>query len=402
MTVAKVAQGIPPCLAWLLLLLPGTAPAERPCIKSITAGPKIAWDSQAGFEYRVSWSWWPSGPWEPLGDYLRGTGAEMSVYDDAGEAVLKLYRLEIRELVPAGMARIPGGAYEMGDHFGLDPLYSVPVHTVRVDTFFMDATELTNAHFCAFLNAAWQAGEIVSGEEAPFGDLALCSAEDPLRVCVWLRTSSIPGCDIFYDEFSDSLEVVFDRDLHPVVRVAWWGAAAYSNWRSEKEGLTPCYDLDTLECNFGADGYRLPTEAEWEYAARGGLQCAVYPWGDEIDGSKANYADSGDPHDNDGYIAIGAPTTPVGSYPPNGYGLYDMAGNAMELCNDYFYCYYYRYCVENGITDNPTGPPPSHESGHVWRGGSCYSTPLDLSCGLRRPSPADPFGFRCVRRPRSP
>jgi formylglycine-generating enzyme required for sulfatase activity len=403
MSIAKVGRAIPTCLAWLLLAFPGTAPGEKPRIKSITPGPKIAWDSQAGFEYRVSWGWWPRGPWEPLGDYLRGTDHEMWVYDDAGDAVVKLYRLEIRELVPAGMARVPGGTYEMGDHFGLDPMYSLPVHTVRVDTFFMDATEVTNADFCALLNEAWQAGEIVTGEVSPFGDPVVRGAEDPYSVYLWLRTWGTLSCDIFFDEFSDSFEVVFDRDLHPVVRVAWRGAAAYCNWRSEKEGLAPCYDLHTWECNFALDGYRLPTEAEWEYAARGGLRYAIYPWGDGIDGSKANYADSGDRHENDGFIGLGEPTTPVGSYPPNAYGLHDMAGNVMELCNDYFDWYYYRYCVENRISDNPTGPlAPVCGGGHVFRGGSCNSNPLDLSCGLHAPPGTGALGFRCVRRPRSP
>lgn len=403
MNVARITRAILGCLGCLLLLtLPGTAPAERPSIKSITPGPKIAWDSQSRFEYRVSWSWSPGGPWEPLGDYLRGTDHEMWVYDDAGAAVMKLYRLEIRELTPAGMARIPAATYDMGDHFGLDPRYSVPVHTVRVNTFFMDTTEVTNGDFCAFLNAAWRAGEIVIGETSPFGEPVACSAGDADSLYLWLRTGWMPDCDIFYDEFFDSLEVLFGRDLHPVVRVAWRGAAAYCNWRSQKEGLTPCYDPHTWECNFAVDGYRLPTEAEWEYAARGGLGYAIYPWGDEIDGSKANYAESGDAHDNDAYIGIGAPTTPVGSYAPNACGLYDMAGNVMEWCNDNFDYYYYQYCVENEITDNPSGPPPAKESHHVWRGGSCYSSPLDLSCGLHAPSGSGALGFRCVRRPRSP
>ena len=134
-----------------------------------------------------------------------------------------------------------------------------------------------------------------------------------------------------------------------MVEVSWYGSAAYGNWRSTQDGRDPSYNLSTWECNFDANGYRLPTEAEWEYAARGGEHDPYYryPWGDTIDGSMANYRESGDPYETGPYPW----TTPVGHYdgnqtPPgvdmgNGYGLYDVAGNVYERCNDWYSSTYY-------------------------------------------------------------
>ena len=386
---------------------PGESTPKKPSIKSITTGPKIIWDAQFGKAYRLLWGPSPGGPWEPFGETVLGTGKEMCIHDEGGDARMRFYRLEITELIPPRTVPIRGGTYDMGDHFGLDPTYSAPVHTVRVTTFFMDVTEVTNAHFCRYLNIARQAGEVQLG-----GKAGVCNADDSRFNYLDLRRDPFNplffDSDVLYSERSDSFEVVPGREYHPVAGVFWYGAAAYCNWRSGEEGLQPCYDLHTWKCNFEADGYRLPTEAEWEYAARGALRYSAYPWGNEIDGSKANYAHSGDPHENDCDLGIGHPTTPVASYAPNRYGLYDMAGNVMEFCNEYFQPYYYQDCVENGIADNPTGPAfPMHEMGglsreYVLRGGSCWNSPADLSCGLHWPPSQGALGFRCVRRRRVP
>ncbi|MDM8007992.1 MAG: SUMF1/EgtB/PvdO family nonheme iron enzyme [Phycisphaerae bacterium] len=158
--------------------------------------------------------------------------------------------------------------------------------------------------------------------------------------------------------------MVSGKGNHPMVMVSWYGAVAYANWRSAMEGRPLCYDLSTWTCNWSS-GYRLPTEAEWEKATRGGLSGKRYPWGDNEDTSKANYTGA---------------TTAVGSYPPNGYGLYDTAGNVYEFCNDWYAPDYY----STSPYDNPKGPAgPGTMASRVERGGSFFHTGNGLRCAFR-------------------
>jgi sulfatase modifying factor 1 len=177
---------------------------------------------------------------------------------------------------------------------------------------------------------------------------------------------------------------------NPVEQVRWSDAVRYCNARSRLEGLEPCYDLQTWVCNFNANGYRLPTEAEWEYACRAGTQTTFffgnspsklgsYAWFDENAGGKPQ---------------------PVGQKRPNPWGLYDMYGNVWEWCNDFYKVDYYQESPE----DNPKGPKTGETK--VVRGGAWkFSAESCRSCYRYNENPGyvdacfgyDIYGFRCVR-----
>jgi len=288
-----------------------------------------------------------------------------------------------------GMANIPGGEFEMGDHHD-NMSWCLPVHTVYISSFHMDIYEVTNAQYCCYLNSAYSQGliEVNSG-------------------VVYKKNNSEPYCNtttsssysrIHWDGGTETFSVTPTKEDHPMVEVSWYGAVAYANWRSAQQGLPSCYDLQTWECSFGAGGYRLPTEAEWEYAARGGEYYYRYPWGNNIDGSKANYAGSGDPYET-GPDPL---TTPVGYYNgnqtpsgvdmANGYGLYDMAGNVWEWCNDWYDSSYYS---SSPPYNNPKGPSSSYY--RVLRGGA-WDGSGSLTCAYRgHDYPGDRYyslGFR--------
>ena len=255
------------------------------------------------------------------------------------------------------MIYLPGGEFVMGDHHGDD--YDddeLPLHAVLLDAFFMSKYEITNQQYCDYLNSAYpgqikvDTGVVYASSDSS-NSYPYCSTHDDNI------NSQIDFSDpIFSVRYKDGRDMSDD----PMVTVSWYGAVAYCNWRSGEEGKESCYNLSTWECDFSKNGYRLPTEAEWEYAARGGEHNPYYryPWGDNTDGSKANYWESNDPYENGTWPE----TTPVGYYdgnqtPPgtdmaNGYGLYDMAGNVVEWCNDWYDSGYY----DTSPYNNPTGP----------------------------------------------
>jgi formylglycine-generating enzyme required for sulfatase activity len=182
--------------------------------------------------------------------------------------------------VPADMVYIPGGEFEMGDHFAEEGDFDeLPVHAVLLDSFFMSRYEVTNQQYCDYLNSAYDACDIKVG-----GSIVYAFSDD---------SNSYPYCDthsydadsqIDYNDVSKTFSVRTKgeppRDMNddPMVMVSWYGAATYCNWRSSEEGYESCYNLSTWDCNFSKHGYRLPTEAEWEYATRGGLSGKRFPW----------------------------------------------------------------------------------------------------------------------------
>jgi formylglycine-generating enzyme required for sulfatase activity len=256
------------------------------------------------------------------------------------------------DFVVQRMALIPAGSFQMGDALNEGQNDEFPVHTVYVDSFYMDVCEVTNAEYCVFLN---EQGNQTEGGVA------------------WLDIGS-SGCLI--TKSADQFVPKNGYEDHPVVAVTWYGARAYAQWT----------------------GKRLPTEAEWEKAARGGLVGKRYPWGDEDPaGGKCNYAEYSGPLTSEmSNLLSGRGTLPVGSFEPNGYGLYDMAGNVSEWCSDWGDSGYY----SNSPEKNPIGP----ETGgfRILRGGKFCSPPNSLRCADRwGKNPAYSFGayygFRCVR-----
>jgi len=279
--------------------------------------------------------------------------------------------------IPDDMVYIPNGWFAMGDHFAPGGSYdALPLHGVLIDAFYMGKYEVTNQQYCDYLNSAYpEQIKVVSG--------IVYGASDGSNSYLYCDThSSNAYSQIDYSASAGvfSVRTKDSRDMadDPMVQVSWCGAVAYCNWRSSQEGKESCYNLSTWECDFSKSGYHLPTEAEWEYAARGGEQNPYYrfPWGDTISHSQANYyaepvsypydvnpTEDYHPDWNDG---IHPYTSVVGSFSANGYGLYDMAGNVFEWCNDWYGSDYY----DTSDYHNPKGPTSG--TARIYRGGSWY------------------------------
>ena len=241
---------------------------------------------------------------------------------------------------------VPAGSFLMGDAFGegYPGDGETPVHEVALEGFRIDATTVTNQMFAAFVDATGYRTEAEQyGSSAVVHLLVQAPGEDVLGPAAgapwWLN---VRGADWAHPAGAASSWT--ERADHPVVHVSWHDAQAYCAWA----------------------GRRLPTEAEWEYAARGGLPGKRYAWGDELTPGgqhRCNKWQGTFPTHNteeDGYLG----TAPVKTFPANGYGLHEVAGNVWEWCSDWFLPKYYRTSPK----DNPQGPTIG--AGRVMRGGS--------------------------------
>jgi formylglycine-generating enzyme required for sulfatase activity len=306
-----------------------------------------------------------------------------------------------------GMVYIPGGTFLMGSNESGKYGDEAPQHWVNLKSFWMDATEVTNAQFAAFISAT---GYVTTAEKAPdWNELkkalppgTLKPSDDQLVAAslVFQQTASpvdfnnygqwwkwVEGANWKHPEGMKS--DIIGKENYPVVHVSWYDAMAYCKWA----------------------GKRLPTEAEWEYAARGSQINAKYPWGQEAvtkGESKMNSWEGAFPYSNnkkDGYVKL----APVKQYPSNKYGLFDMAGNVWEWCSDWYDAGYYKTFSADTVT-NPQGPKKSDDPYEPYtpkkslRGGSFLCN--DSYCsGYRvarrmKSSPdtgLENTGFRCVK-----
>ncbi len=307
-----------------------------------------------------------------------------------------------------GMVLIPGGEFSMG---GVNPVGMTdgghedmndarPVHRVYVDPFYMDETEVTNKQFAAFVKAT---GYVTVAEQKPTKEEFPGVPEENLiaGAVVFTPPAQPVALNNHYQWWSyikganwrnptGEKSSIAGKENYPVVGVAYEDAAAYAKWA----------------------GKRLPTEAEWEFAARAGKNGNLYTWGNELkNGEKwqANTFQGQFPNADlgtDGFAGI----APVKQFQPNSYGLYDIAGNVWEWCSDWYRADYYTQLAQSGVAKNPKGPDSSYdpaepaEKKKVQRGGSFLCT--DQYCtrymvGTRGKgewrSSTNHIGFRCVK-----
>ncbi|XP_073900382.1 formylglycine-generating enzyme isoform X2 [Castor canadensis] len=280
--------------------------------------------------------------------------------------------------VPTKMVAIPAGVFTMGTD---DPQIrqdgEAPARRVTIDAFYMDAYEVSNAEFEKFVNAT---GYLTEAEK--FGDSFVFEGmlSEQVKTDIQQAVAAAPwwlpvkGANWKHPEGPDS--TVLHRPDHPVLHVSWNDAVAYCTWA----------------------GKRLPTEAEWEYSCRGGLQNRLFPWGNKLQPRGQHFANiwQGEfPVTNTGEDGFRG-TAPVDAFPPNGYGLYNIVGNAWEWTSDWWTVY---HSVEETV--NPKGPPSGRD--RVKKGGSymchksyCYR----YRCAARSQNTPDSsssnLGFRCA------
>jgi formylglycine-generating enzyme len=313
------------------------------------------------------------------------------------------------EPTPEGMAWIPGGEFSMGandppemDDVGMKAtLDARPIHRVYVDGFYMDKTDITNAEFAKFVKATAYvtvAERKPKAEDFPgappenlvAGSVVFAAPDHPVPLNNYYQWwTYIPGANWHHPLGPESN--IKGKDNYPVVQIAYEDAQAYAKWA----------------------GKRLPTEAEWEFAARGGLAGKPFVWGDKFRPNGKWMANTHQGHfpdkdaGEDGYVGI----APVAKFPANPYGLYDMAGNVWQWTSDWYRPDYYRQLATGGsIARNPQGPDSAYDPSEpsqpkkVQRGGSFLCT--DQYCsryivGTRGKGEVSTgtnhLGFRCVK-----
>lgn len=309
---------------------------------------------------------------------------------------------------PAGMVWIPGGEFTMGCKEENCTQEAMAPHRVKVEGFWMDETEVTNAEFKKFVEATnyitvaerpinWEEIKKQSPPGTPKppdealqpGSLVFTPPEGTVQLNDYTQWWSwVKGADWRHPQGPGS--AIDGKDNHPVVQIAFEDAEAYAKWA----------------------GKTLPTEAQYEFAARGGLDEKTFSWGNELNPEGkylANYFQGSFPNKNtaeDGFEG----SSPVRSFPPNGYGLFDIVGNVWELCSDWYGVEAPSVLKASSVTVNPIGPTASNDPTdpyaikHVSKGGSflcsvqyCSNYKPSGRQGSAYDSGMNHTGFRCVK-----
>lgn len=363
--------------AGLGCLFVAVAGGQAPVITSFHSNGGLTWTNSVNSNsmYRVEWASQLDGPWYQTFQNIHTIDAKK--YTNFAVAVPMFYRVVmVTNRSPRGMVWVEQGEFVMGDSLDGWPS-ELPVHTNFISGFWMDEAPVTKMK--------WD------------------------EVYLWATNNGYA-----FDNSGTG-----KTNTHPVYWVNWYDSVKWCNARSQKEGLTPCYytgeDLLTVYksgqlvlsnswVNWSVNGYRLPTEAEWEKAARGGRQGLRFPCGDTIDHGAANYrANTNFVYDkgptqgpNPAFLEGSTPyTSPCGFFGSNGYGLRDMEGNMLGWCWDRYASYSASYATD------PHGPDTPSVTNRVARGGSWDALSSFTRCSCRSSNAAgsafDWIGLRCVR-----